>query len=157
MAYSAAPFSFSAAQTLSEVTGMSMFRTSACASASITALTYAAGEPTGAPLQGRDVMLTVDNPAAAVAAAFGGHRAVVFVTGEAGIGKTTLIDRFVDRMRDEHNRAPLVGGIGAAVMILTDDQRFDTLRYMPNVRHDLMAQGEQFTQAFVSNPPPTPL
>src|SRR4029453_12261202 len=44
--HSASPVSFSAAQTLSAVSGMSMFRTPACASASMTALTNAAGEPT---------------------------------------------------------------------------------------------------------------
>src|SRR5262249_59987582 len=44
--HSARPTSFSACQTLSGVSGMSMLRTPACASASITALTYAAGEPT---------------------------------------------------------------------------------------------------------------
>src|SRR5207247_8889969 len=44
--HSARPASTSACQTLSEVTGMSMLRTPAWASASTTALTYAAGEPT---------------------------------------------------------------------------------------------------------------
>ena len=40
-------FAFSSAsQTFADVTGMSMFFTPACQSASITALTYAAGEPT---------------------------------------------------------------------------------------------------------------
>jgi N-acetylglucosamine-6-sulfatase len=37
-------------------------------------------------------------------------------------------------------------------MILTDDQRSDTLPYMPNVERDLVSRGELFTQAFVSNP-----
>src|SRR5262245_31147781 len=37
---------FSASHTLSDVSGMSMFRTPACASASMTAFTNAAGEPT---------------------------------------------------------------------------------------------------------------
>src|SRR5262249_49583581 len=44
--YSVTPLDLSAAQTLSEVTGMSMFVIPYGASASITALTYAAGEPT---------------------------------------------------------------------------------------------------------------
>src|SRR5258708_13572194 len=44
--YSVTPFERSAAQTLSEVTGMSMFVIPYGGSASITALTYAAGEPT---------------------------------------------------------------------------------------------------------------
>src|SRR6185295_2438092 len=45
-AHSASPTSFSAAQTLSEVTGISRFRTPAWARASTTAFTKAAGEPT---------------------------------------------------------------------------------------------------------------
>src|SRR5207344_3585057 len=44
--HSARPASWSAAQTLSEVTGISRFRTPAWASASTTAFTNAAGEPT---------------------------------------------------------------------------------------------------------------
>ena len=36
-------------------------------------------------------------------------------------------------------------------MILADDQRFDTLQYMPNVTRDLVQRGELFSQAFVSN------
>jgi N-acetylglucosamine-6-sulfatase len=38
------------------------------------------------------------------------------------------------------------------VLILTDDQRWDTLRYMPHVRADLMSKGMTFANAFVSNP-----
>jgi arylsulfatase A-like enzyme len=38
------------------------------------------------------------------------------------------------------------------VLILTDDQRWDTLRYMPHVRADLKSKGMTFTNAFVSNP-----
>src|SRR5207302_9808656 len=45
-AYSAAPTAFKASQTLSEVTGMSMFLMPRCPTASITALTKAAGDPT---------------------------------------------------------------------------------------------------------------
>jgi predicted ATPase len=32
-----------------------------------------------------------------------GERQVVFVTGEAGIGKTTLVNEFVDRAADAHD------------------------------------------------------
>src|SRR2546423_7139427 len=46
MTYSAAPFSFNAAQTLSDVTGISIFVMPRWATASITALTKAAGDPT---------------------------------------------------------------------------------------------------------------
>ncbi len=46
VAHSASPASASACQTLSDVSGMSMFRTPACQSASMTAFTYAAGDPT---------------------------------------------------------------------------------------------------------------
>jgi predicted ATPase len=38
----------------------------------------------------------------AFAAAGTGARQVVFVTGEAGIGKTTLVDRWLDRAGDQH-------------------------------------------------------
>jgi arylsulfatase A-like enzyme len=38
------------------------------------------------------------------------------------------------------------------VLILTDDQRWDTLRFMPHVREDLMSQGMTLPNAFVSNP-----
>jgi N-acetylglucosamine-6-sulfatase len=38
------------------------------------------------------------------------------------------------------------------VLILTDDQRWDTLWAMPQVRHLLVAQGITFTHAYVSNP-----
>jgi arylsulfatase A-like enzyme len=37
------------------------------------------------------------------------------------------------------------------VLILTDDQRWDTLRFMPHVRQDLMTNGTTFRNAFVSN------
>ena len=53
---------------------------------------------------------------------------------------------------------PLVGrpAAGAArrpnvVVILTDDQRFDTLWAMPNVRSMLMDRGTYFPNAFVPN------
>lgn len=38
------------------------------------------------------------------------------------------------------------------VLILTDDQRFDTLWAMPNVQSELVAQGITFSNAFVTNP-----
>jgi N-acetylglucosamine-6-sulfatase len=38
------------------------------------------------------------------------------------------------------------------VVIVTDDQRFDTLWAMPNVRADLVHEGVNFTNAFVVNP-----
>ena len=38
------------------------------------------------------------------------------------------------------------------MVVLTDDQRWDTLWAMPNVRRELMARGVTFTNAFVSNP-----
>jgi arylsulfatase A-like enzyme len=38
------------------------------------------------------------------------------------------------------------------VLILTDDQRFDTLQYMPNVQSLLVAHGLTFTNAFDNNP-----
>ncbi len=37
------------------------------------------------------------------------------------------------------------------VLILTDDQRWDTLRFMPHVREDLLSNGMKFTNSFVSN------
>ena len=37
------------------------------------------------------------------------------------------------------------------VVILTDDQRWDTLRYMHHVRRDLVARGMTFKNSFVSN------
>jgi len=48
-----------------------------------------------------------------------------------------------------HNRrAPTSPNI---VLILTDDQRWDSLQYMPHVRQDLMSNGMKFQNAFVSN------
>jgi arylsulfatase A-like enzyme len=38
------------------------------------------------------------------------------------------------------------------VLVLTDDQRFDTLDEMPNVQADLVRHGVDFTNAFVVNP-----
>lgn len=37
------------------------------------------------------------------------------------------------------------------VFIMTDDQRWDSLRYMPNVRRYLADEGVEFTNAYVSN------
>ena len=37
------------------------------------------------------------------------------------------------------------------VLILTDDQRFDSLYAMPTVQRDLIARGVRFTNAIVSN------
>ena len=37
----------------------------------------------------------------------GGERQVVFVTGEAGIGKTTLLDTFARHISTDHRRADL--------------------------------------------------
>jgi arylsulfatase A-like enzyme len=37
------------------------------------------------------------------------------------------------------------------VLILTDDQRFDSLYAMPTVRRDLIARGVRFTKTIVSN------
>jgi N-acetylglucosamine-6-sulfatase len=38
------------------------------------------------------------------------------------------------------------------VVILTDDQRYDGVASMPNVRQLLVAHGVQFTHAFDNNP-----
>jgi len=54
-----------------------------------------------------------------------------------------------------HAVAPQVTQVVApqnVVLILTDDQRFDTLRYMPNVESLLVAHGLRFTNAFDNNP-----
>ena len=52
--------------------------------------------------------------------------------------------------------APDVGAQGATppnvVLIVTDDQRWDTLRYMPTVSSELVGKGVTFTNAFVVNP-----
>ncbi len=44
--------------------------------------------------------------------AHGGQRQMVFLTGEPGIGKTTLVDAFLDRL---HGRADIVAVRGAAI------------------------------------------
>ncbi|HYC24039.1 MAG TPA: sulfatase-like hydrolase/transferase [Candidatus Bathyarchaeia archaeon] len=36
------------------------------------------------------------------------------------------------------------------VVVLTDDQRWDTLSYMPNVEHELVDRGVEFRQSFVT-------
>jgi N-acetylglucosamine-6-sulfatase len=38
------------------------------------------------------------------------------------------------------------------VLILSDDQRYDSLQYMPNVESDLVSHGVTFTNAFDNNP-----
>jgi N-acetylglucosamine-6-sulfatase len=38
------------------------------------------------------------------------------------------------------------------ILIVTDDQRFDTLRYMPTVSRELVGKGVSFSNAFVVNP-----
>ena len=38
------------------------------------------------------------------------------------------------------------------ILILTDDQRFDTLWAMPTVRSELVAKGVSFSNGYVSNP-----
>lgn len=38
------------------------------------------------------------------------------------------------------------------ILILTDDQRWDTLQYMSTVQNELIANGVEFTNAFASNP-----
>jgi N-acetylglucosamine-6-sulfatase len=49
-------------------------------------------------------------------------------------------------------RAGAVDNPPNIVLILTDDQRADTLRYMPIVRHALGNHGVTFTNAYVVNP-----
>src|SRR5262245_48482439 len=51
-----------------------------------------------ATLVGRDTELAVLHQRLALA--IQGERQVVFLTGEAGIGKTTLVDAFVSQLRD---------------------------------------------------------
>jgi DNA-binding winged helix-turn-helix (wHTH) protein/tetratricopeptide (TPR) repeat protein len=55
----------------------------------------ASAGPTRPPVVGRDADVAVLDKA--LAAAANGHRRVVFVAGDVGIGKTTLIDLFVER------------------------------------------------------------
>jgi arylsulfatase A-like enzyme len=38
------------------------------------------------------------------------------------------------------------------VLIVTDDQRWDTVGYMPTVQSELAGRGVTFTNAFVTNP-----
>jgi N-acetylglucosamine-6-sulfatase len=48
--------------------------------------------------------------------------------------------------------APFAGAQPNVVLIVTDDQRFDTVKYMPLVQSELVAKGRSFTRAFVVNP-----
>ncbi len=51
--------------------------------------------------------------------------------------------------------APVARGVAAPpniVLILTDDQRWDTLWAMPTVKAQIVAKGTKFTKAFVVNP-----
>lgn len=57
----------------------------------------------GASIVGRDEELA--RLRACLARAAGGERSVVFLTGEAGIGKTTLLDRFIAAVQREGNVA----------------------------------------------------
>jgi N-acetylglucosamine-6-sulfatase len=48
--------------------------------------------------------------------------------------------------------APAAAAQPNIVFILTDDQRWDTLRYMPTVQSELVGRGITFANAFVTNP-----
>jgi N-acetylglucosamine-6-sulfatase len=48
--------------------------------------------------------------------------------------------------------APAAAAQPSIVVVLTDDQRFDTIAQMPNVQSELAARGAVFTNAFVVNP-----
>jgi DNA-binding winged helix-turn-helix (wHTH) protein/tetratricopeptide (TPR) repeat protein len=56
-----------------------------------------------APLIGRDAELAYLHDA--LHAAMAGSRRIVFVTGEAGLGKTTLVEAFLSELRNSHNLA----------------------------------------------------
>ena len=63
---------------------------------------------------------------------------------------------FLGPEKTQAQRIPLkLGGQGEQyniIFILTDDQRFDTLWAMPNVKAELVDQGVNFTQAVVTSP-----
>jgi N-acetylglucosamine-6-sulfatase len=48
--------------------------------------------------------------------------------------------------------APAAAAQPNVLLIVTDDQRWDTLRYMPTVREELQAKGVTFRNAFAVNP-----
>jgi N-acetylglucosamine-6-sulfatase len=48
--------------------------------------------------------------------------------------------------------APVAAAQPNIVLIVTDDQRWDTLRYMPIVQSELVGRGVKFTNGFVTNP-----
>src|SRR5436190_10717137 len=61
-------------------------------------------------------------------------------------GVCSLIPQLSPRAGTRANDPPSI------VFILTDDQRTDMLWAMPHVEHAILHQGEQFDDAFVSNP-----
>jgi N-acetylglucosamine-6-sulfatase len=71
--------------------------------------------------------------------------AVALVLGLAFVGGTTA-----EEPGPEPRGAQVVRP--NILLIVTDDQRADTLRYMPNVRHLLMRRGITFTNGYVVNP-----
>ena len=87
-------------------------------------------------------------------------RLVVVVASALAIAAGTLA--VTARAADPTAQAPSPTQIGPTpssevgrpdiVLILTDDQRFDTLWAMPTVRSELVANGIRFTNGYVSNP-----
>ena len=74
--------------------------------------------------------------------------AVVLVVA-VGVLATLIVDR---REAVPSARPPSTGGRRNIVLILTDDQRWDSLWGMPNVRKLLVDHGVTFTDSFVDVP-----
>jgi predicted ATPase len=64
--------------------------------------------------------------------ALSGERQLVFVTGEAGIGKTTLVDAFLQSLESE-NQKPLLSEVRTRDPIgtLRQDVEFQSKLYIP--------------------------
>jgi hypothetical protein len=83
------------------------------------------------------------------------RRLVVTVTVFAVAASTCAVraSATVGAVPEEASAAAFVpsGGEPNIVLILTDDQRFDTLWAMPTVQSQLVAKGIEFTKGYVSN------
>lgn len=77
----------------------------------------------------------------------------------ASVTATLLMTSAAPELWEAHGKAPAAGAKPNIVLILTDDQRWDTAEMMidgqesmPNLREELISQGVSFKNAFVSTP-----
>jgi hypothetical protein len=70
----------------------------------------------------------------------------------AAVAAAVIVDLIAVTPIARRGSAATDSGRPNIVLILTDDQRFDTLWAMPTVESQLVAKGIEFTNGFASNP-----